>query len=596
MANLVTPGYERSALIGNILAPMEERTLEFKGLNRRPVVEEGEMSDMLNLTSDEYPVIRPRKPRGEYTLPEGVVLPLKIMARYNKIALIARDEEDHVNFYFDGDKIDQVTGLGDETEMVAINTKICFFPQKTCVSVLHRRVSVEIVPDSYRSLEESVTVSNTTLTVSNEDARIVLTGVKKFAYDDAINVTGVLAYTSGGESKTMQCVVSLALEEVIKDEVNETTTLVMPRETFIELTGEGATNITLTGVLSRTMPDLDYVIEWNNRLWGASIADNTVYASKLGDPTNWQYFQTTSLDSYYAEQGTDGIWTGCAGYSNHIIFFKQNSMTRIYGSAPSNFQVANAQCYGVEAGSSRSVVTINDRVFYKSVIGIMCYEGGTPYLVSEKFNTKFRNVVAATEGYKYYASIQDSKGGFPLLVLDIDKAVWHKEDYSRFRDSCTIDNTIYYVHHSSESLKCGTEVITSQWLPCGQGAADGGDVLIINPTNATEQYTDYDWMAVFGPFDEFLEDRKIYSRLLLRIIRSNDSMVKVYISINPDGQDTSLWRWELVQEFNPTKTGGDYIPIIPRRCDRYAVKIEGRGNCSIKSLTRKVRRGTGGRL
>ena len=111
MANLISPGYNRSTLISQTLAPVEERCLEFKGLNKRKVVEEGEMSDMKNLTSDDYPVLSPRKPRGEMELPTGVVLPLRIMARYEKIALIARDDEDQINFYFDGVKVPEVDDL-----------------------------------------------------------------------------------------------------------------------------------------------------------------------------------------------------------------------------------------------------------------------------------------------------------------------------------------------------------------------------------------------------------------------------------------------------------------------------------------------------
>ena len=591
MARLVTPGYDRSTLIAQTLAPVEERCLEFKGLNRREVVEEGEMSDMLNLCSDDYPILSPRKPRGELTLPEGVKLPLQIMAKYNRLAMIARDTDDSISFYFDGVKIDEVDDLTYDTKMVSINTKICFYSgsRKTCISVLQRGTSAGIVTGSYTSLEESVAVTNVSVVTSNEDARIVLSGIKNFNYDDAVDISGTLAYTAGGTQLSVECKVSCIIEEVIKDETNEQTTLVLPRETFIELTGEGATDIALTGAISRSWPDLDFVIEWNNRLWGASSSDNTVYACKLGDPTNWHYFQSTGLDSFYAQQGTDGIWTGCATYSSHVIFFKQDSMTRIYGTSPATFQVANAQCYGVEEGSDRSTVTINDRVFYKSAIGIMCYEGGIPYCVSEKFNTSFRNVIGGTEGSKYYASIQDAKGGFPLLVLDIDKGVWHKEDSTRMTGTCTIDNRLYFINAQSEALKCGPSAITSQWLLVGHGAASNGKILIINPLNANESTEDIEWMAQFGPFDEYMENRKIYSKILMRLVRSNESEVKVYISENEGA-------WELVQDFYPTKTGGDYIPIIPRRCDRYSIKIEGKGKCSVKSLTRKVRRGTGGRL
>lgn len=613
MANLVSPGYKETKLINSILAANEERIIEFKGLNRRDYVEEGEMSDMQNLTSDNYPLLTPRKLRGTYPLPTGVVIPLKIMARYNKICLIAKDSNDDVNFYFDGTKVAEINDLTEDSEMVAINTKICFFPQKTCISILQSGSTVQVITGSYTSLEASVTIAaanKVDVTISNTDARMTLSGDYDFSYDDAINLEGNLIYQASGDNTdiTISCIASCIIEEVIKTTSPATTTLVLPRETFIELTGEGAHDIkfysfTVGGddepCITRTMPDLDMVIEWNNRLWGANSIDNTIYACKLGDPKNWQYYQGTSLDSYYAQQGTDGVWTGCAAYSSHIIFFKQNGMARIYGSAPSNYQITNTKCYGVEEGSRGSVVTINDKVFYKSVIGIMAYDGGTPYCVSEKFNYPFKYVVGGSEGRKYYASIQTENIGPELMVLDIDRGVWHKEDSSytigeekhpsKFKSTCSIDDKLYFITHDSEGLTCGNDVYPDPYLLCGAGEPTEGEISIINPYTPTEIYEDMDWSATFGPFDEYIENRKIYSKLMLRLLRKKESWVKVYISID-EGD------WEKVYEFDPASTGGDYIPIIPRRCDRYSVKIEGQGDCCIKSLTRNVRRGTGGRL
>ena len=66
--------------------------------------------------------------------------------------------------------------------------------------------------------------------------------------------------------------------------------------------------------LSRDIPDLDYVMESNNRLWGCRSEDNTIYASKLGDPLNWNYFQSLANDSYALDVGSDGEFTGCAAY------------------------------------------------------------------------------------------------------------------------------------------------------------------------------------------------------------------------------------------------------------------------------------------
>ena len=580
MANLVAPVAK--------LEPIEERIIEFKGLNRREVVEDGEMSDMKNLTADNYPVLSPRKPRGTYELPEGVVLPLQIMTRYEKVALIAVDDQSAVNFYYDGEKIDEVVGLSEASTMVAINTKICFFPEKTYLEVVRQGSTITI--GAFGHLDNTVSTEEGTswpVTLSNTDVKITLPAGTDydFAYDDAIDITGTLTYTpQGGSQTTMDCQVSCIIERV------DGNVLTLPRETFIELTGEGATLTSLSeGTISRDCPNLDYVIEWNNRLWGANNEDNTIYACKLGDPKNWKYYQGTGLDSYYAQQGTDGVWTGAATQSNHLIFFKQASMARVYGSAPSNFQVSNTKCFGVEEGDDKSIAVVNDRVFYKSVIGIMCYEGGAPYCVSDKINTRYRHGVGGTEGNKYYFCGQSEKGGNELLVLDIDRGMWHREDYINVWHTATIDNRLYFITHSGVMLVCSVQNLCSDWLLCSDSNSLTGEVKIVNPIHADENVEEMEWYAVFGPFDEYIEYRKVYSRILLRLNRKESSTVRVYISID-EGD------WELVQEFDPAQKGGDYIPIVPRRCDRYSIKVEGTGSCSIKSLTRKVRRGTGGRL
>lgn len=590
MANLVSPGYGRSALVNEILKPAEERIIEFKGLNRRTTVQEGEMSDMLNLSSDNYPVLTQRKPRGRMTLPGDVMRPLQLMSRYDHIAMLALDEDSNVKFYYNGVLISEVTGLTESTKMVAINNRMCFFPDKMSIDI----TSLGVQTGTYRSLDASVTLaSDTTVTISNEDARITLPSGHSFKYDDAININGTLKYTpSGGSATTMPITVSCWIEDVVS-----TNTIVLPRETFIEMTGEGATNVKLAvdTTIKREVPDVDHVIEWNNRLWGASSADNTIYASKLGDPTNWQYFQGTSLDSYYAEQGTDGDWTGVALYSNHLIFFKENSMCRVYGTAPSNYQVTNTEIFGVEPGSRQSVITINDTVFYKSRIGIMAYSGGTPYCISDGLNIEFRDVVAGTEKRKYYASIHTADAGYELMVFDTEKALWHKEDDVRFRSCATIGDKLYFIEYADDLIVCSAQVLCSKWLLCGNGST-AGDVGIVNPLTSYESADSIKWRAVFGPFDEYIEEHKIYSKLALRVktdyTSDNDILdrtIKVYISIN-EGP------WELVEMYDPPKTKGDFIPIIPRRCDRYSVKLEGEGKCEIRTLTRRVRQGTFGRL
>lgn len=550
----------------NKLEPEVERTIEFRGLNRKDYVEDGEMSAMINLTSDRYPVLTPRKPRGTMSVPSGVT-PVHIISRYERIAMIGRDGSGNYNLYYtiggtsftkisEDINHNEVGPFSDKTRMVAINTKICFFPQKTYLEIVRNGSVVTI--GTYGSLEETKALQGTTVTLSNEDARINV-GSHRFAYDDALSLVGTLTYTANNEQKTVEVNASCLVESI------DGNTLILPRETFIELTGDGVTSATYTGTIDRTMPDIEHVIEWNNRLWGCNSIDNVIYACKLGDPKNWQYYQGTAMDSYYAQQGTDEDFTGSAVYSQHIIFFKQNSLVRVYGTAPSNFQIQNMECFGLEKGSDKSSVTINDMVFYKSKIGLMAYEGNEPYLISEKLNTKYRNVVAGTDGRKYIASceiVDSNPTEYEVVVLDIDNAFWHREDSTRFKDTCYYDGSMYFI--------------------------DGTDkIQVINPDTPTE--TGMEWSATFGPFTEYIENRKIYSKLAIRLNAKSDSSVVIKIKVD-DGA------WETVERYATVVNEGNFIPIVPRRCDHYSVQLSGTGDVAIESLTRRYRVGTGGKL
>lgn len=593
--SLVSPGYSNKALLNN-LAKIQDKIVEFQGYNNRSQIEDGEMRDMRNLTTDDYPLLCPRKPRGEYEVDDTIVKVIQIMGRYNRLAMLATDSNEDVYFWYDGVKRTSITtlkALSENTRMVAINTKICFFPENTYIEIIPNGSNYTI--GNVGNLDASIALSaDVTVTIDSDYASITLPSGHGLKYDDAINITGTIAYTpSGGSATTSPIQASCIVEDV-----QNTNTILLPSETFIEMIGEGATNVSLkysstpanNTKITRQVPEMDHIIEWNNRLWGASSKDNTVYASKLGDPTNWQYYQGTSMDSYYAQQGTDGQWTGVGTYSGHIIFFKPNSMCRIYGTAPSNYQVTNVESFGVEDGSRLSVVTINDVIYYKSAIGIMAYAGSNPVCISSKINNVFANVVAGTEGTKYYATIQTTgqTGAHHLMVYDIQKGLWMREDNTNIRGCCAINNKLYAISYDSEYLTCADDIYVDPYLVCGEGNV-GSTINIMNPVDPSESYDDIEWMALFGPFHEYLESKKIYSQISLRLKANGPSAVSVYMALDEKA-------WELVKTFTSAGTGGEIIPIVPRRCDRYSIKVVGKGNCEIVSLTRRVRQGTFGKL
>ena len=72
---------------------------------------------------------------------------------------------------------------------------------------------------------------------------------------------------------------------------------------------------------TRRVPDLDYLTECDNRVWGCSGSENVIYACKLGDPTNWFSYRSTAADSYAVSVGSDGDFTGAATCMGSVLFF-----------------------------------------------------------------------------------------------------------------------------------------------------------------------------------------------------------------------------------------------------------------------------------
>lgn len=81
----------------------------------------------------------------------------------------------------------------------------------------------------------------------------------------------------------------------------------------------------------RSVPEMDFVIESGNRLWGCRYgvtdgkAVNEIYASKLGDFKNWNCYAGRSTDSYVATRGSDGPFTGAADYLGSPLFSRRTA-------------------------------------------------------------------------------------------------------------------------------------------------------------------------------------------------------------------------------------------------------------------------------
>lgn len=136
--------------------------------------------------------------------------------------------------------------------------------------------------------------------------------------------------------------------------------------------------------VTREAPDLDFVCECGNRLWGCKygIVDgetvNEIYACKLGDFKNWNAFQGLSTDAYRASRGADGPFTGAAAFQGSPIFFRETCLERVYPDAAGAHRIAVLQAPGVLSGCEKSLCVAGGALYYLSPGGVAAYDGAAP--------------------------------------------------------------------------------------------------------------------------------------------------------------------------------------------------------------------------
>ena len=186
--------------------------------------------------------------------------------------------------------------------------------------------------------------------------------------------------------------------------------------------------------VERRVPELDFVTEQGNRVWGCSRKENTIYACALGDPTNWYSYQGIAADSYAVSVGSDGAFTGAASCLGYLLFFKENCIHKLYGTKPSDYQMSSVRCRGVAANAANSLCVIAETLYYLSPDGVMAWDGSLPTKVSAALDTSGLTAVewamAGSMDMRYYLYLHQKAGGPQagrLLVYDTEKGLWHEE-------------------------------------------------------------------------------------------------------------------------------------------------------------------------
>ena len=559
-------------------------TTDFRGLNLSQGIGDGEWAWMQNMDTREYPAVARRQKRvhvATLNKPNG-------LCATDRLCFV-----DGVKFYYNGFYYGDVEDS--EKTLVPMGAKIAIFPDKklfdtTTLSftdmeqknVSSGTVSVTLAKGDgtpYGEYTEGGTApenpENGQLWLDTSgDAPVMKTWSEAQGLWVAEATTYVLVSATGlGQGlKALDGVTVSGLEE---SGLNGDWILTDAGPDYILFTGILQKALTQAGEVrvERTCPEMDFVVEKDNRLWGCSSADHEIYCCKLGDPTNWRAYQGVATDSYAVTVGTPGPFTGAAVSGSAVIFFKENCLHRVYGTQPSNFTVYVDNLRGVQQGCHKSAVRVNEYLYYKSVFDVCVYADSEVAGISAALGTEnYKNAVAGVCGNRLYLSMEDQEGAWQLLVYDTAAGVWTREDGT---------HALGFASCLTETFMLRADGELYALLP-GEYNKDffmvGSDYTVYAQEETDEEVS---WELRTGEILRELPDHKYIGKIQLYL--ELDPGARAEVALRRDGG-----AWEKVQELS----GGDQrrctLPIYPRRCDRMEIRLTGVGHARLVNWSKYV--------
>lgn len=486
-------------------------SLALKGVNYSDNYEDGALAESENLSTRRYPYIATRDARVKQAAYSGATA---ITAWEKLVAVQGTD------LLYDGAVVGQVAA--GEKQFAVVNTRMIIWPDKKYLDM-----QAMTVKDLGASADgRGAVFTANTMTVSGWGDLTEL-----FKSGDTITISGC-AETANNKNITIKNLTA----------------------TVITVADNGFTAATETGALTveRKIPDLDFICESENRLWGCSNDSKSIYASALGDPTNFYTYDGLSTDSYALAVGSEGEFTGCCKLSGSVLFWKERTLHKLLGSYPAEYMMQDYNIEGLRAGCHKSMEIINEVLYYMGLHGVYAYSGGTPVLISANFGERdFSDAVGGTDGNLYYLSAKHGGKDY-LLVYDARYRLWLREDGTRCVDFARIGRDVYFL-------------------------TSGGDVYL---SDGDLDDPEIAWTALFQPFYETMQGRKRYAKLLLRLELAKGSWMKAEVRF--DGG-----RWKEAGKMVGKDNDAVSIRVPIARCDRFELRLTGKGPCAILGMSRE---------
>lgn len=615
-------------------------TASFGGLNRRPVIADGEFFDMQNLTSDEAPLLSVRPKRGK---PFDLMSPKPKKPTAIAVRGVGGTGADQA-VWLDGTVLHYglswtldlasygMTNDGTERRLVAMGAYIIVFPDMIYVNAVETADGRAVAPtDAGRIEDEYVNKSNRfrlevcdyegvpatfiqaiepTEAVKGDTWHETGSGAKLRRFDEDkgewYEIESHLRLTAHIDTADLLGIQPITMKSMIQagDALRfagihpsiDGVKMVIRTETYV---GEenAVMAIIVKGIISesvvetdatsdkpitieRPIPVMDHLIEAGNRLWGC----------RYGDDGNGHFVN----EIYCSASGDFYRW---------ILGDVTND------DSPVTFSV------GADGGFTGAVTFQGYPTFFKehTMFRISGYGASgfavndTPCVGVARGAHKSLAVVGNALYYKGPTAVMGFDGSSPVSVSDrlgrlggYTRAVggacgdkYYLSLYNQGGEGAVLYvlDTAQGVWHKEDSSEIESMAATSGNMymirVTRKLGTVGHEILTVTPLSAGDAYetSPIQWYAETGIIGLDTPDAKYISKIAIRISLNAGSSVRVMVQYNSSG----YWKQIGATEAASVKTVT--MPVVPARCDHMRLRLEGVGGCKVYSITKTLQAG-----
>lgn len=314
--------------------------------------------------------------------------------------------------------------------------------------------------------------------------------------------------------------------------------------------------------VSRKLPEMDHIFECSNRLWGCKGSE--IYASKLGDPSNFYFFDGTADDSWNLTVESPGDFTGAISHDGYPTFFKERERYKVFGDIPSQFRTSKLDCVGVRPGAAQSLAIVDGVLFYLARDGIMADNGATPRRISDALGVRSWGTGVSGGCGDTFAICLTQGTASEIFLYDVARGLWLRDSARRVYGFAESGGQLYAIDLTKLICFGVPESITG-WT----------------------QESSVESLAETNDFTLAEPNSKRVHRVQMRLETELDTVLRILIQYDGDG----IWR-EIAEMIGAGEKRSVRLPVRLRRCDHFRLRFEGVGGWTLHSLALETVKGS----